>query len=196
VKASTSLYNVCQIFVESKAQRCPVVDESGKVIRVVTQADVLDFVADHMEKTLDSAIGVQTVTQLHIGTRPVITINRNMRTLDAYKLMYDHKISGLGIVDDSGVLIGNLSTRDLKYLDPDHILSGLQLSTALFNEKIRDHEVNERNPAISCSENSDLAGIIKKMAVNHIHRLYICSQHLHPLGIISLRDIIATLLKL
>ena len=192
MQSTSSLYDACQIFVQNKAQRCPIIDGQGKIVGIVTQADVLDFINQRINNI--GSIVNNTVAQLKLGTKPVITVNRDVRTVEAYKQMHDSKISGLGIVDDSGALIGNLSTRDLKYIDPDHIYAGLSLTTALFNERIRDADVDERSPAISCTEATDLGTVITKMSVNRIHRMYVCNSDFNPTLIISLRDVLKLLI--
>jgi CBS domain-containing protein len=37
-----------------------------------------------------------------------------MRSLEAFRTLIEHKVSGAGIVDEDGKLIGNLSASDLK----------------------------------------------------------------------------------
>lgn len=57
----------------------------------------------------------------------MFTVNAAKSALEAFRYMaVDHK-SCLGIVDDAGVLIGNISLSDLRFLEPEQY--GLLLSS-------------------------------------------------------------------
>jgi CBS-domain-containing membrane protein len=193
IRANQSVYDACVVFVNDKSQRCPIVDDQSRIVGMITQADVLQFIANNKFEFGDFA--KKTVKELNLGTRPVITVTKQTRTVDAYHTLYKNKISGIGIEDDEGELIGNLSTRDLKYLTTDKIYQLLCDTATHFFQMIRSNEVNETSPAISCSEKSEIGYIIARMAVNRIHRMYICDNHNHAIGIISLRDIIASVIN-
>jgi CBS domain-containing protein len=45
---------------------------------------------------------------------PVVTINMKHFMIDAFKLIWDNEVSGVGVVDDNGKLVANISASDLK----------------------------------------------------------------------------------
>ncbi len=98
------------------------------------------------------------------------------------------------MVDSQNRLIGNLSARDLKSIDASNIYSSMYISTNAFVQHIRQNSVEEVHPAISCLETTTFDYVLGKLAANRIHRLYVCDKDFHPLRVISLRDIIRTLL--
>lgn len=46
--------------------------------------------------------------------REVETVSADSKALDAFRMIIDKKVSGLGIVDSRGFLVGNVSASDLK----------------------------------------------------------------------------------
>jgi CBS domain-containing protein len=54
-------------------------------------------------------------------TRRVVTVMPDNSTLDAARLMLEHKISGLPVVDDEGCLIGIFSEHDLLHRGKNEI---------------------------------------------------------------------------
>jgi CBS domain-containing protein len=51
---------------------------------------------------------------LLLGHKDVITIGVNGRAIDAFKIMTDRGVSAVGVVDEEGKLVGNISVRDIR----------------------------------------------------------------------------------
>jgi CBS domain-containing protein len=159
---------------------------------MLTQSAVINFLA-----TKPGALGEfgkKTVKDLNLGTKPVLTVSKNLRTIDAFKKMHEARVSGLGVVDNNNKLIGNLSARDLKSIDPQNMYSSMYMSVNNFLQKVRQDSIQEVHPAISCTETTTLEYLIGRLAANRIHRMYVCDANFHPVRIISLRDVIRTLM--
>lgn len=188
VKCDQSLYDACKMILENKSHRCVVVDQDGNTMGVLNLASIVNFFAIHIQKLGD--MRKSTIRELQLGTRPVITVQKQTRTIEAFKLMRESKISGLGVVDATGILIGNLSARDLKHIDSTNIYSSMYMNASNFVQRVRSNVIDAVHPAISCTSDTDLEFVIGRLRANHIHRLYICEKDLHPVGVISLRDVI------
>lgn len=184
---TATLYDACVEFVTKNSHRCPIIDSSGKIVSMLTQASLINFIA--CKPGCLGELGKQTIKDLDLGTKPVMTVPKNMRTIDAFKKMHEARISGIGVVDASNKLIGNLSARDLKAVDPVNIYSSMYVSVNAFLQKIRQDSVQENHPAISCTESTSLEYLIGRLAANRIHRLYVCDKEFHVLRIVSLRDV-------
>ena len=192
IDMSKSLYDACKLMVKTSSHRCPIVDNDGKIVSVLTQSALVGFLAKNMNAT--SELCRAQVGELHLGTRPVITVPKTMRAIDAFKVMHEHKSSGLGVIDSSGILIGNLSARDLKHLDANNLHSCMYTSASSFIQRVRANMINIAHPAISCTDETELGFVIGRLATNRIHRLYICDRELRPVGVISLRDVLGCVL--
>ncbi|EFC40798.1 cystathionine-beta-synthase [Naegleria gruberi] len=189
IRDDKSLYDACTLLVKEKSHRCPVIDSHGKMVSILTQAQIVNFLALHQKQMGD--IAHQKVGAADLGVSPVITLEKHNRTIDCFKKMQQMKVSGLAVVDATGILIGNLSARDIKAINPSNLYHSLHQGVHTFVQHIREQSYNESHPAISCSEETELGFVIGRLAANRIHRMYVCDKQLHPVKVISLRDIIA-----
>jgi CBS domain-containing protein len=82
-----------------------IVVDSGKPVGIVTERDMLSRVLTKSVATTKAAV-------VDIMSKPVITVSPNMRAGDAAKLMIEHNIKKLPIVEN-GELVGLVSLTDL-----------------------------------------------------------------------------------
>jgi len=92
------------------------------------------------------------------------------------------------------MLIGNISARDLKQIKSTNIFAMLNKSCGAFISQIKQQSIEETAPVISCTKDTTLDFVIRKMAFNKIHRLYVCDKELKATHIISLRDLISCII--
>jgi len=82
-------------------------DEQGnKTIGICTERDLLRAIDQHGEAGLELAIS-------QVGCAPLISIHQQERLYRAMGLMTHHSLRHLGVIDDSGTLVGAISSRDL-----------------------------------------------------------------------------------
>ncbi|KAF0973321.1 hypothetical protein FDP41_008528 [Naegleria fowleri] len=193
ISEDKSLYDACTVLVKEKSHRCPVLDKDGKMVSILTQAQIVSFCALHVKEM--GELAHQKVGHAPLGVSPVITLEKHMRTIDCFKKMHQMKVSGLAVIDNTGILIGNLSARDIKAINPSNLYHSLHQSVHTFVQHIREQSFNESHPAISCSEETELGFVIGRLAANRIHRMYVCDKQLHPCKVISLRDIISYIMS-
>lgn len=191
VVVGTSCWELLDIFVNKKSHRCPVVTEEGKMISILTQSALVNFLALHLKDL--GKLGKLTIQELNIGTSPVFTMNKTDKSIDAFKYMADHNISGVGITDQSKKLIGNISARDLKSVPTNQIYNFMTKQTGQFISHVKQQSLEEDAPVIACQNDTHFDFVIGRMAANHIHRLYVCDKDHKPLAIISLRDVLQTI---
>ena len=83
-----------------------VVDGEGRLLGLFTDGD--------LRRTLDdAALDVRTAMIADVMTRNPRTIAADQLAVEAARLMEDHKISGLIVVDDAGRAVGALNIHDL-----------------------------------------------------------------------------------
>ena len=83
-----------------------VVDDQGRLLGLFTDGD--------LRRTLDDArLDVRTAMVADVMTRNPRTIAADQLAVEAARLMEDHKISGLIVVDDAGRAVGALNIHDL-----------------------------------------------------------------------------------
>ena len=106
---------------ESRVSAFPVIDHDGRVIGVVSEADMLNKEADqadnpgllagllrfhHHEKAA-------AVTADELMTRPPVTIGPDAPVVEAARLMRDRRVKRLPVVNGTGHLIGIVSRADV-----------------------------------------------------------------------------------
>lgn len=192
VEVGTSLWEVLLLFVKRKSHRCPVITPEGKMVSIFTQSALVAFISQHIKELGD--LSTKTVEQLHLGTSPVSTMSKTANTIDAFKFMAENHISGLGICDSSKKLIGNISARDLKFVNPMNIFNSMLKSTGAFISEAKQQSMEENAPVIACKSDTHFDFVVGRMAANHIHRLYVCDKDYKPTAIISLRDVLKCIL--
>lgn len=130
VNPQTPLKQAIQILAEKQISGLPVVDDMGKLVGIISETDLmwqetgitppayimfLDSVIylqnpAAYERDLHKALG-QTVGEV-MSNNP-ITISPDQSLKAAAKIIQDHKVRRLPVVDDAGTVIGILTRGDI-----------------------------------------------------------------------------------
>jgi CBS domain-containing protein len=123
VEPETTLKDVASLLVEHRISGVPVVDAERKVLGVVSEADIVvkEQGAKPESRILDWLLGggffeperlsARTVEQAM--SSPAITIGAGKEVFQAARLMTEHGVKRLPVVDDKGALIGIVTRSDL-----------------------------------------------------------------------------------
>ncbi|KAF9980740.1 AMP-activated serine/threonine-protein kinase regulatory subunit [Modicella reniformis] len=111
-----SLYDACQLLVESRAHRLPLVDvdsETGEemIVSVLTQYRILKFIAMNYqdEKTLR-----QPLSELKIGIYTDLAVaDLSTPVMSVIDMFVKRRISSVPIVDDEGIVLNVFETVDV-----------------------------------------------------------------------------------
>ncbi|MBI1277431.1 MAG: CBS domain-containing protein [Anaerolineaceae bacterium] len=103
------------IMKENHIRRLPVVDQQDRLVGILTIGDVRE--ANPSDATTLSIWELNYLwSQLTVGkimSHEVIVINPDKTIFEAAKLMLDHKISGIPVVDESGKMVGIITESDI-----------------------------------------------------------------------------------
>ena len=64
-----------------------------------------------------------------------------------------------------------------------------------FISDIKQSMIEENAPVIAVNSDTKFQFIVGRMAINRIHRLYVCDKDQKPIAIISLRDLLQCVAK-
>jgi CBS domain-containing protein len=129
VREGASFKEIATRLHELRVSAFPVIDLDGRVIGVVSEADLLPKEA--LEGTVPSVLHslgdsreqskITAVTAADLMTKPAVTIGPDEPAAQAAKLMYARKVKRLPVVDDDGRLIGIVTRTDVLgvYSRPD-----------------------------------------------------------------------------
>jgi CBS domain-containing protein len=131
VRENASFKEIVSRMRDSRVSAFPVVDRDGKVIGVVSEADMLNKEADEASPgTFASMLRFRDhekaagVTAADLMTSPAATIGPDEAVVDAARLMRDRRIKRLPVTNATGHLIGVISRADVLsvFLRPDETI--------------------------------------------------------------------------
>jgi len=196
VKTGVNLLEAIKIMAANHLQRVPVMDASGeKIISLLTQSAVVAYLAknlSHLGPNMNKSL-----KELGFLPKQVIAIEYNRRAVDAFKLMAEHRISGVPVLDIERKLMANVSARDLRSLQHDaRLFKRLFHSVSEFVSAVRQSETDVMHPSISCTFDDSFQKVVLKMAATRIHRIYVIDEHRCPVSVVSLHDVLLKILEL
>jgi CBS domain-containing protein len=119
-----------------------------------------------------------------IMIKNVVSVKKDTPIFEAAKLLVEHNISGLPVVEDDMTLAGILSEKDVVDLFYE--------SKNAEKKTVNDYMTE---PAVHFDENSDLANICDFLQKNIFRRVPVTSNG-KLIGIISVKDVLNAVLQL
>lgn len=114
VDSLTTVPEAQRLMQEHRIRRLPVIDD-GKLVGIITQGDVrgaLPSEATTLNRTEQAYLMNQVKVDRIMHTN-VLTIHPTASLAAAARLMVQHKIGGLPVVDDNGAVIGVVTESDI-----------------------------------------------------------------------------------
>lgn len=178
-----------------KVKRCPVLDENGEVVNIVSQSTLVAFLAKQMAEH-HTLVG-KTVKELELGSAPIIAIKDTVPAIGAFKMMDTKQITGLAIVDANDRLVGNVSSRDLKVFVKNIDFDQLLQPVGEFVKHLRQLAVDIKSPTINVFEDATFENVVAKLAATKVHRLFCVDNEdtFRPIRVISLVDVLNAVQK-
>ncbi len=130
VSPEDSLKAAARMMVEGGVSGLPVVDNGGKLVGMITEADFLEREADRSHRRLldalmhkpDTVVEAETVGEV-MSTHPVV-IYPEASVTEAARVMSHHHVKRLPVVNDEGMLQGIVSRGDVVtvFTRPDDVI--------------------------------------------------------------------------
>jgi len=191
VSEDSTIRLVLQIFAETGTHSVSVLDPLSafsKIGFVLTQSDLINWLDKHIEEL--GKLKNLSIYELGLVQHCVFSIQQNVTALEAFRMMARHKLHSCAVVDEDGVLLGNISAKDIKGIKDESSLSILYLPARSFIGKLHEREKDIQYPVFSCQQSSTLAEVIHRLSFLKRHRLYVENTHKRPVGVVSLNDIV------
>lgn len=176
------------------AHAVPVVNAEGVLVRVVTQADIIRFLAaglEHMptSRTLTLAdLGLDTA-----GAERLVVARFDERAIDVFRRMRRSGSSAVPVLDEYGSMSANLSMTDAKAAAKHASIGMLQLPLhAFFRAMASTSDI--RSPSIYCRGADALHRCILTLAATRIHQVYFVDSTVRPTGVLRVSDVLRVLL--
>jgi len=186
VESSVPVLTVVNLVARVKVHRIPAISKDNELSTVITQSHIVRLFSQHIAHF--GEITEMTVGALRLGYCDVITINQNEKTVEAFKKMHNAGVSAVAVVDDNGILVGNVSNTDLKVIGYDAaLLSHLFIPITEFLSKLPHNEVI--SGPIAVTPQSTFEEVVLKLQLTRVHRVYVVEAG-KPIGVISGLEII------
>ncbi|MBT8211884.1 MAG: CBS domain-containing protein [Acidimicrobiia bacterium] len=132
VTPDQSLKEAARVMVGEGVSGLPVVDEAGAVVGIITEADFLAKEASRgrtrYRRLLDTIFGEEEIVKAELVSEAMtpdpITIDPHARVSEAARIMDEHKVKRLPVVDTTGKLLGIVSRADVvaAFIRPDKVI--------------------------------------------------------------------------
>jgi CBS domain-containing protein len=121
VRRNADFKQIVSVLRKYRVSACPVINETGKVVGVVSEADLLFKEADpnppagliRLRWKLGEESKVNAVTAGQLMTSPAVTIHPSASIVVAARVMQERRIKRLPVVTEDGLLIGLVSRSDV-----------------------------------------------------------------------------------
>jgi CBS-domain-containing membrane protein len=121
VKRNADFKQIAQVLRRYRVSACPVIDDAGRVVGVVSEADLLYKAADcqlpagliRLRWKLGEASKTTAVTARELMTSPAVTVHADVPVQVAARVMRDRRVKRLPVVGTSGELIGIVTRTDV-----------------------------------------------------------------------------------
>ncbi|KAF9301534.1 cell separation during budding [Mortierella antarctica] len=168
---------------------------------MLTQSLTLDFIMRHLgEFPKLQAVMQTTLHACGLDHSNVLSVNGNAPVLDALVKMSSNSVSSLAVLDDQGILLGNISMTDIQHVMKHLKSSWLWISCFQFISKIRlsrGVETGEdQYPVLDVTAGSTFGYTLLKLQATKVHRLWVVQDNGSVAGVVSLTDVFRVLSKL
>lgn len=194
VKRTADFKQIVSVLRQCRVSACPVVNDAGKVVGVVSEADLLYKAADasapagliRLRWKLGEESKVTAVTADRLMTSPAVTIHPGASLVVAARVMQDRRLKRLPVVGAGGELIGIVSRSDVLsvYERPDRDIQDEVVSDIIgreFGLDPADFEVTVTSGIVT------VVGVVQREDT----ALELLARIRHADGVVGVRDRLA-----
>jgi len=168
--------------------------DGEEFVGVLSQSQIVKFLYQHVANFDFGTLDLRT---RRIGTRQVVCHHPEDLVINAIQTLLHKNISAVGIIDQTGKLVGNFSGSDFRNFGKNKAtppgpsqMKKLTLADFLSARVVTETADGKIEYPITVTENRLVHQVIEKIVKNKLHHVYVVNDHHEPIGIISLVDII------
>jgi len=195
VLPETSLFQVTELF-GSGTHRVAVMDADNHLKGILTQSKVVSYLYKNAGKFPEiGKLFTKKVEELGIGQSDVISVNSDSFVLDALTIMKENSLSSTAVVNSDGVIFGNISMSDIKYILGSYRHSLLWRTCQQFISHVRSRQGMEdgqdRYPVFDVRLSSTLGHTVAKLTATRAHRVWVVNETMNAIGVVSMTDVLS-----
>jgi len=216
VESGAPVLEALNLMVKWGVHRIPIVDAEGELITIISQSQLSTFIYKYLRSFPPSLITqtaasiaacIPTTDQESSINTPtkVISVGLKDRAIDAFITMHQKRISGVAVIDDDGVIVGNISASDLKAIGYDGtLIARLFYPVSEFLRLIHPNKSGESSsnssdtqaeaaryaPPVVVLTTATFGAVLGTLVNTRIHRVYVVDDAMHPVGVIGHAEIL------
>lgn len=184
--------------------RLPVIDTvTGKVVNIISQSNVINYLNANQAKF--GSLMQTKLSDAKLASLPALCVREDSPFIDSVDFLSSKELSGAGIIDAQGRLVGNISASDLKLWLRLHDLGEMEdqeqtrllLSSKTLGFIQAVHwlaEKQERADVVAVNASDTVGDALQTMANAHVHRVFYHAED-GSLGVVACTDVIRYLLQ-
>ena len=172
---------------------------------MVSQTDIIRHLHLNQERLDEHVSSLQATELMQVASETILTpfmefdtrpfkgpvlVSKDTPTLIALRIMSLYSHSCVGVIEDDGKMVGNISWSDFRGFNMT-CLEKILLKVTDYVTQVHHLELKERNVCIDPS--TGFTDCLEKMLVNHVHRLWVCDEKNAPVGVITMSDLLEAL---
>jgi CBS domain-containing protein len=156
---------------------------------------VLNYLYKHVTRFPQiESLFPKVIHEFDIGKSSVIFVQADSFVLDALIMMNENALSSVAITDSEGMLIGNISMTDVKYIIRSYSHSLMWKTCQKFVNHVRSmqglEDGQDKYPVFDVRTASTLGYTIAKLSATKAHRVWVVDEKMKAIGVVSLTDIL------
>jgi len=164
----------------------------GQLVGIISQFSLIQFLFQEMKKSgLFEDLKLSDLPKVKENSK-ILTIKESERAIEAFKLMLENSVSGVGVVDEKGHLTSVFSSSDIKRETLNQeLFNDLSLPVKDYLSKSKRYfkkEIDEKTFQISSSDS--FLSVLGKIVKQHLHQIFELDQNKVPIKEYSLCDFI------
>jgi CBS domain-containing protein len=172
-----------------RSHRLAVLNDKNQLLGIISQSDINQFALKHIDEISPGSLTVKSLGLVH----GCIMMGDDTTLSDILRTLMIHKFSAVALVDESMKLKANFSASDLRGVTRRIFSKFFQSGYDFLKENGKG--VVPKIPIVESPEIT-LKDCIRRLAEQKVHRMWLEDKHNHPIGVVSLTDIMPLLLDL
>jgi len=193
LRAGHSMLSAMETLVSYRQRRMVIVTHDNKPCGVFSQSDVCDYLARSFAHDTGNTLASLVETKLDslLEAKTIATIKQSQWAITAFSKLKRSKFSGLGIVNDNGVLTDVVTAKDLAGLT-SNLSSFYRLWEPLvkFKAAIREEYPSLPPRPLTCLASTSLQQAVLMMQAAKVHRIFIVDAEGKPVNVFSQTDLL------
>ena len=191
-----NLVEICKELEKRGTHRVGIIDSSSGTpvcTGIISQSGLVDFIFSKCAPgSMEQKISESSIPY----KKEVAKISEEATAADAFELLDSKRLSGIAVVDEDGVLIGNTSARDIKHAVIDGGKISMDMDVISYLAQVRQSQIrkSERFPSCHVYEDATVGHVVGMLAKTGYHRVFVVDADKKPIGVVSFADVLRWML--